>query len=293
MSYYPPEFTPLNAPRIAPTNPGPVTPVNWFQEIAPRLPERTPAYPIEEEADALPGQARVLKYRNVEELVQEAQRKQMEGVPDPPEIVEMRHRAALETQQLIEQALNQAQELEQQAKEEGYKDGYNRGYADGQQEAVQFLVERADAERAAYQEDISAFLSRIEAERQRLWEELEPQIVGLVFDLAKQVIKQEVQASRTVAISMIRNVLRRVSDSGALRIRVSPEDLEQVRDNRAEFMTMLDGIPHLEIVEDRRIGEGGCIVDTESGNIDARIETQLDEVADTLTQMLSQQDKAA
>ena len=71
-----------------------------------------------------------------------------------------------------------------------------------------------------------------------------------------------------------------------LRIRVHGNDLETVRTNRADLLTLVDGANHVEIIEDRRVEPGGCIIETNAGSIDARIETQLESVSDALKQMV-------
>ena len=47
---------------------------------------------------------------------------------------------------------------------------------------------------------------------------------------------------------------------------------------RDDLLSLLDGIKNLEIVDDRRVGDGGCVIETNAGTIDAKIETQLAEV---------------
>jgi flagellar assembly protein FliH len=285
-------FEPLTAPRVAPKNPAPPVPVNWFQHLAPRLPEDASGeelVPHAKEADSQTGVRRAA-FGDVEAIAADERRRQQVGEPEPPEITMLRLKANEEAQEIVGQAFLQAQAIEQKAEEQGYQAGYVQGYLDGEREAQRLLTQRADDEREAYREDLKAFLLHIEAERQRAWEEIEPQVIGLVFELAQKVIKQEVTASREVALSMIKNALRRVAESGTLRIRVHASDLETVRSHREDLMSLLDGIPHIEIIEDRRVGAGGCIVETEAGNIDARIETQLQEVADTLEQMVAHRD---
>ena len=67
-----------------------------------------------------------------------------------------------------------------------------------------------------------------------------------------------------------------------MRLRVSLGDAGRVRAMREDLLTMLDGLRHLEIVDDRRVGDGGCVIETNAGTIDAKIETQLAEVARAL-----------
>jgi len=55
-----------------------------------------------------------------------------------------------------------------------------------------------------------------------------------------------------------------------------------VKEHRQDLITLLDGIDHLEITDDQRVGKGGCIIETNAGNIDARIETQLEQVEKAL-----------
>ena len=47
-------------------------------------------------------------------------------------------------------------------------------------------------------------------------------------------------------------------------------------------MEIVDGLRFIEIVEDRRVGDGGCVIETNAGTIDAKIETQIAEVARAL-----------
>jgi flagellar assembly protein FliH len=282
-------FEPLIAPRVAPKNPAPPTPVNWFQYLAPRLLEEAAGeeMPSGENAAGDQSGVRRVAFGDVEAIAADVRRRQQMGEPEPPEITMLRLKANEEAQEIVGEAFLQGQAIEQKAEEQGYQAGYVQGYLEGEREAQRILTQRADDERAAYREDLKAFIARIEAERQRAWEEIEPQVIGLVFELAQKVIKQEITASREVALSMIKNALRRVAESGALRIRVHASDLETVRSHREDLMSLLDGIHHLEIIEDRRVSEGGCIVETEAGNIDTRVETQLKEVADTLEQMVT------
>jgi flagellar biosynthesis/type III secretory pathway protein FliH len=77
---------------------------------------------------------------------------------------------------------------------------------------------------------------------------------------------------------VIHNALRRITDKEQVRIRVSVSDAEQVKSLREELIAMTDGLRQLEIIDDRRVGDGGCVIETGAGTIDAKIETQFAEV---------------
>lgn len=278
-------FEPLTAPRVGPEKP-PDPPVDWFTRIAPRLPApqkpQAPTMRIVPAADS--NGARLMTFRNVEELIQEARRRQNIIEEEPLEIRKMRMEAEEEARSLIGQALEQAVLVEQEAQKRGYEAGYAKGYAAGEAEAQRVLTLRAEDERAAYREDLHQLLAHIEQERARLWVQIEPQVVAMVFEIARRVIKREVTVCREVALAVTQNALRRVAESQFLRIRVHADDLATLRNRREDLLSLVDGSRHIEIVEDRRVGRGGCIVETSAGAIDATIETQLHELARLLEQ---------
>jgi len=280
------EFIPLDVPQLGKSKTGgpPAAPISWFEHIAvevpatPAAPKANPPTPPRsgDKTSVFAG------FRNVDDIVREERERSLAGETEPPEVTAMRYEAEQAARELIAQAYTQVQAIEDKARQKGYKAGYQQGDQDGRHDAEQTVKQQALAEKTVYQEDIATFIAHIEAERQRAWDAMEPQIMSMVFDLAKHVIKQEIEVSREVALSVVRNALRRVADAGTLRIRVNAEDLQTIRGKREELLTLVDNIRHVEIIEDRRVGTGGCIIETDNGNIDARIETQLAEAASLL-----------
>ena len=107
-------------------------------------------------------------------------------------------------------------------------------------------------------------------------------MVAFVLDIARQVIRTEVGQNPEIVQNVVRNAIRRVTDKSQVRIRVSVGDAGTVREMRDDLLAVLDGLQNLEIVDDRRVGPGGCVIETQAGTIDAKIETQLAEVARAL-----------
>ena len=108
-------------------------------------------------------------------------------------------------------------------------------------------------------------------------------MVALALDIARQVVKTEVTQNPEV----VRQVLsqRHPADHATKTTSASASrvaDAPRVKEMRQDLMEMLDGLRHLEIVDDRRVGDGGCVIETNAGTIDAKIETQLAEVARAL-----------
>jgi flagellar biosynthesis/type III secretory pathway protein FliH len=59
-------------------------------------------------------------------------------------------------------------------------------------------------------------------------------------------------------------------------VRAHPADVAVMEKNRATLVKELSELNEIEIVADARQKRGGCIVESEIGEIDATLDTQLD-----------------
>lgn len=240
--------------------------------------------------ETLPSSVKAINHQDMQRVMfgdiaavaQEENRRIFGPPPEPVEIQIQRFQAAEEAQQLMAEAYAQAELVREEARQEGYDEGYLAGQLAGAQAAKV----QGEQEREAYRADIVDFIAHIEVERQRIWQEAEPQIMAFVLEIAQKVVKNEVQVNREAALSVTRNALRRVVDKENIRIRVNALDLETLRAAREDLLSLVDGMRHIEIVEDRRVDAGGCIVETNAGMIDAKVDTQLAEVNTLLETMM-------
>ena len=184
------------------------------------------------------------------------------------------HQAQREADEMREDARLQAEALREAAWQEGFHNGQEAG-----RDAIEVkLRAEREAERQELRAQVQEIVEGIGTARQALWERQEAEMVTFVLAIARQVIKTEVSQNPEVVRHVIQNALRRVTDKEQVRIRVSVGDAGRVRAMREDLMTMLDGLRHLEIVDDRRVGDGGCVIETGAGTIDAKVETQMAEI---------------
>ena len=186
--------------------------------------------------------------------------------------------ARAEAVELIEDAQTQAEALREAAWQEGFHAGSAEAHATVEAELKAEWAARQDALRF----ELNAIASDIGEARAELWQRQESEMVALALDIAKQVIKTEVSQNPAVVHAVLANALRRITDKDNVRVRVSVSDAPRVKEAREDLMEIVDGLRFIEIVEDRRIGDGGCVIETNAGTIDAKIETQVAEVARAL-----------
>ena len=186
--------------------------------------------------------------------------------------------ARAEAAEMLEDAQTQAEALREAAWQEGHHQGRTEGRAAVEAELRAAWEER----RAALRAELDGMVVQIAAAREALWARQEPEMVALALDIARQVVKTEVTQNPEVVRALIANAVRRITDKDNVRVRVSVGDAPRVKEMRQDLMELMDGLRHLEIVDDRRVGDGGCVIETNAGTIDAKIETQLSEVARAL-----------
>jgi flagellar assembly protein FliH len=92
------------------------------------------------------------------------------------------------------------------------------------------------------------------------------------------VVKVIADNQREVVISNVVQALRKVRDRGNVVIRVNLADLKLATGHTKEFIRMMEGVKSIHVVEDSSVDAGGCIIETDFGEIDARISSQLAEL---------------
>lgn len=194
------------------------------------------------------------------------------------EAEELLQSARTEAAELIEDAQVQAEALREAAWQEGHHEGKIAARAAAEAEVHAEWEER----KAALRAEMEQIGIQIADAREQLWLRQESEMVALSLAIARQVVKTEVQQNPDVIRQVIANAIRRVTDKENLRIRVSIADSFAVKEMREDLLEVIDGLRHLEIIDDRRITDGGCVIETNAGTIDAKMETQLGEVARAL-----------
>lgn len=103
----------------------------------------------------------------------------------------------------------------------------------------------------------------------------EKEMVELALEIAKKIVGREVTIDREVALTLVKISLAKLHSRTFAKVLLNPDDFAYIQSHleRADFHGSI------ELVEDRSISLGGCLIQTETGEIDARIESQFDEIA--------------
>ncbi len=110
--------------------------------------------------------------------------------------------------------------------------------------------------------------------RDKTLSETEQDILRLAVKLAEKIIGREIKTDKATVVDIVANALRNAKRQDKLTIRVSQKDYSTVQEKFVE-LSQSSRTSYVDIVPDPRVTLGGCIIESEVGTIDARLETQL------------------
>ena len=162
---------------------------------------------------------------------------------------------------------------------------YQRGFADGWEQS------RIEGENSWYEQteikiqplltSLQNMLDQLNNLRKATYQEIEKEVVELALTIARQVICQEIRIDKEIVVCVAREALAKVEDPSKIKIKMNPSDLQFIKETRTQLSTMIENIDNVSLEAAENIQSGGCIIETDLGEIDARIEKQLQAVEES------------
>jgi flagellar assembly protein FliH len=171
---------------------------------------------------------------------------------------------------MVSVAREQAESIAQGAREQGFEVGYSEGIA---------RAEAAVLERLATAEQL---VDQVRAAREQALASCERDLVELAFQIAEKVVRQRVAADPDATVGVLEHALRKAFVRDGLTVLCNPADLERLAGASERLQTRVGSLTGLSLIGDRRISQGGVVVRTDAGDIDATIESQLERLRDLL-----------
>lgn len=167
---------------------------------------------------------------------------------------------------LVSRAREEAASIREAASKEGYQAG----------------LEQAREDVLALKDAIGIFLNS----NQEVYKQIAPEILSVSVEIAKKIIKKEVSESPEVLVKTVIEVLKGLSKEEAkIMLRVNPVQVDILRQSVPEILNLTGLDAKIIVLADESISEGGCLVTTTNGVVDATIETQLSVVSEALREV--------
>ena len=214
------------------------------------------------------------KIRNFElsELVPNNVEKHREFVYDLPDAtnfdVHKIKRAKQGVIEIMRDALNkaktQAAEIREAGEKEAHDKGYTEGFSKGELNAKEEFQPCLQAAENIIQE-MSGF-------RKKMYAKVEREMIEMVISLVKKVIHFELSTRDDSIQEMIRLAVQSVLDKESMTIKINPADKDHAENFRPELQHLFGEIKNISFEASTGIDRGGCIIETNFGTVDARMD---------------------
>ena len=172
----------------------------------------------------------------------------------------------IDDRNLISRAKEEAEAIREAAAKEGYQDGINKA-----------------------KEDIEELRSAISAyanAKQEVFDAIAPYMMSIGVDIAKKIIKKEVSQTPELILESVMLILKGLSkEETKITIRTNPLQVSLLKGEVPEMASQLGLDAKIVIIPDETVMEGGCIVTTTNGVVDATIDTQIAIISEALKEV--------
>jgi len=163
----------------------------------------------------------------------------------------------IDDRNLVSRAQEESENIKKSAFEEGYRTG----------------LEKSGEDLTLFREELKKFMTA----RQEVFEYIAPDILEISVDIAKRIIKKELETDPQIIINTIVDVLKTVSkNEPKVTIRVKPQAVQFIKDTLPNVTYQYGIESKINIIADPSMEDGGCVFQTGNGIVDASIDTQLE-----------------
>jgi type III secretion protein L len=136
---------------------------------------------------------------------------------------------------------------------------------------------RAKAREEGYDEGLKQFnehLIHFDKQIRLMRMDLQKQILPLALKAAKKIVGEQLDLNPETIVEIVIQTLAPVTQNHRINIYVNKVDKEILETQKPKIKSILEQVQVLTIQERNDVSPGGCIIETESGIINASIENQ-------------------
>lgn len=163
----------------------------------------------------------------------------------------------IDDRNLISRAQEEAGTIRDNAAKEGYKAG----------------LEKAQSDILHIKTALEGFVNA----KQEVFEYIAPDILEISIDIARKIVKHEIQQNPEIVMATVLDVLKTISkDEARITIKVNPSQVALAREKMPEVLEIAGLETKVSVFGDENIEVGSCIVSTSNGVVDSTVDTQLE-----------------
>jgi flagellar assembly protein FliH len=177
------------------------------------------------------------------------------------------------------------QDAEQLAYCRGFDDGKRKGYELGERAGLESAMQKLESLLTGG----NKLIGELGDLHRQACRDVEADLVQLALAVARKIVGREVSLGPEVVTRIVRQALGRVENAGRITIKLNPADLELLAEIKPQLLSSLPEAGRAAFESDAGIARGGCLIETDGGEVDARIERQFQVVEEAFRAELDQE----
>ena len=163
-------------------------------------------------------------------------------------------------------------------KQAAYEEGFQKGAADGYQKGL--------SEALSPVQNIQEILSNIEGLWTRMIRANEEKILKLLGLVMDKIVYGHAELDSNIVRKAVLEAFHLLTEPESAMIYVNSEDYDHINSVKDGFFKEIESLKQVSIIADPAVSPGGCRIVSESGEVDATLESRLDAVKKSIRDAL-------
>ena len=178
---------------------------------------------------------------------------------------------------------------EEEIKTKAYQEGFQSGTIKGKEEGLQLgeIKGKEEGKKEALQqlapliESLKNVINQINYAQTAILKNQEKEILHLCIQMAQKIIHTEIQQNPQILLANLKEGLKSVGRHKITAIKLNPLDLDLLQNSKKNIPQPILNLQGIDLKGDPNLLQGGCVIETDLGYVDASIENQLQELKNT------------
>lgn len=188
----------------------------------------------------------------------------------------------IEARTVEEEVESKILERLKQIQETAYQEAYLLGLNEGRREGYKNKLSEIDGSIGKFEE----LIVKISNLKKELLHQNESHLVQLAFHMASRLAHKEISIDQSIVIDVLRKAVELAQTDEDISVQVHPDQVAFLEDLKKEMGRDFDFIKKVRIDGVEGVSIGGCIIDTNYGQIDARIEERVNKLWESISEAL-------
>lgn len=177
-----------------------------------------------------------------------------------------------------ERAIEKLKEIQ----EDAYKAGYQLGLDEGRKKAFEDNAKNIDE----HLSELDKLLSSFALMKKDIFSANETFLMKLLFTMATKIAQYQLDITPEAIVEVVRNAVSNAQDEQEIRVQVSKGQFDFINNLKNENGREYEFLKKIKFDPNEDIQPGGCLVETNFGEIDSRVEQRVANLWDSLKENL-------